>query len=221
MGSTLDERLGRDLPAGKVLFRQGDPGQHMFVIQSGRIAICRERNGVEAVLAVLPPGEFFGEMALLNGAPRSATARVVEDARLLVIDANTFGSMIRGSAEIAARLIQRLAARLEQANRQIETLMFRDPASRVVHCLRQEADGSGGKQTPAGLAVRLDIGHLAARLGLAVAEVRQVLERLEAARLVSRGNDGTLILAESGKLLEFLEFVELQERHGAGTPDRR
>lgn len=210
--SDLDARFGRDLPAGEILFRQGDPGRHMYVIQSGRVAICREHDGREAVLAVLPSGEFFGEMALLNRAPRSATARVLEDARLIVIDASTFGSMIRGSAEIAARLIQRLAARLEQANRQIDILMFRDPASRVVHCLRQEASACG-TPTPAGIAVNVSERDLAQRLNLMVKEVQGVLRRLEEARLVSRAANGALVLAEAGKLLEFLEVLELRERH--------
>lgn len=72
----------------------------------------------ERVLAVLPPGEFLGEMALLNGRPRSATAVVREPSRLLVIDSRTFEAMLRSRVEIAARMIRTLAARLERANHQ-------------------------------------------------------------------------------------------------------
>ena len=209
----LEQQFGQEFAAGTVLFRQGSEGKHMYVIQSGRIAIAREIGEREIVLAELPPGEFFGEMSILNDAPRSATARVVEDAHLLVIDATTFGAMIRGSAEIAARLIGRLASRLADTTRQIEILAYRDPASRVVHCLRQEA-GQSGSPDPSGIGVDLRDRDLADRLGLSLEEVRQVLHRLDNAHLLTRRLDGTFVVAEAGKLLDFLDLLEIQRRHG-------
>ena len=80
-------------------------------------------RGREVHLATLPPGEFFGEMAIINKQPRSATATVIEEAQLLVLDARTFEAMIRGNAEIAIRMIKKLAARLAQANSQVEMLL--------------------------------------------------------------------------------------------------
>lgn len=211
--TTLEQQLGQNFAAGTVLFRQGAEGKHMYVIQSGRIAIVREMGDSEIVLAELPPGEFFGEMSILNDAPRSATVRVLEDAHLLVIDANTFGAMIRGSAEIAARLIGRLASRLADTTRQVEILAYRDPASRVVHCLRQEAAQSGSPD-PSGIGVDLRDRDLAERLGLSLDEVRAVLQRLDDAHLLTRRLDGTFVVAETGKLLEFLDLLEIQQLHG-------
>src|SRR5512144_2302711 len=101
MGDPLLERLGRRVPAGLVLFREGDPGREMYVVHSGRVELTRRMGDRDAHLAFVPPGEFFGEMAILNNRPRSATATVVEDAWLLVIDARTFEAMIRAKAEIA------------------------------------------------------------------------------------------------------------------------
>jgi len=80
-----------------VLFREGEPGKEMFVLQSGKIAISKKVRDVEKVLAVLGPGEFFGEMAIISNKPRNASAIVEEDAKLLVIDPRTFEGMIRGS----------------------------------------------------------------------------------------------------------------------------
>ena len=68
------ERFAREFPAGAVLFEEGQPGRDMYIIVSGEIEIRRQVGGSERVLAVLPAGEFFGEMAILNGRPRSATA---------------------------------------------------------------------------------------------------------------------------------------------------
>jgi len=104
--SDLFERFGRNFPTGTVLFREGDPGEEMYVIQSGRVQLTRRVRGREAHLATLPTGEFFGEMAIVNNRPRSATATVLEESQLLVIDARTFEAMVRGNAEIALRFIK-------------------------------------------------------------------------------------------------------------------
>src|SRR5512136_3075374 len=108
----LFERFGREFPAGTVLFREGEPGREMYVIQEGKVNISKRAGEIEKLLSALGPGEFFGEMSILSGAPRSATATCAQDSRLLVIDARTFESMVRGSAEIAVRLIKKLAERL-------------------------------------------------------------------------------------------------------------
>jgi CRP-like cAMP-binding protein len=123
----LFQRFGKDIPKGTLLFREGDPGKEMYVIQSGRIAISKKVRDVEKVLAVLGPGEFFGEMAIISNKPRNASASVEEEARLLVIDPKTFEAMIRGNSEIAVRMIKKLAERLSDADAQIENLLLSDP----------------------------------------------------------------------------------------------
>jgi CRP-like cAMP-binding protein len=211
---TLYKKFGRTFPAGTVLFREGEPGSDMYIIQSGRVQITRRVGAQEAVLAVLPAGEFFGEMSIISGRPRSATAKVVEAATLLVIDGKTFEAMIRGSAEIAVRMIQKLADRLEQADRQIEMLLYREPNHREVHYLSGEAE-TRGKPHAAGTAVNVSELLLAERVGLPPEEVRQVVDRLVRARLIARTEDGaSLVVFEVGKLQEFLDFLDLKEKFG-------
>lgn len=219
---TLYERFGRAAPAGTVLFREGEPGHDMYVIQAGRVELLRKVKDRESVLAVLPPGEFFGEMAILNNRPRSATAIVVEDARLLVIGPRTFEAMIRGSAEIAVRMIKKLAGRLEQGNQQIETLLLRDANHRVVHVLRKVAE-SLGRQSDGGVYIPITLGELAGRVGLQDHEVAEVLERLAQAKLIMmvdpdhalEGEEQSgYVIPEVGRLQDFLEFLEMKERFG-------
>lgn len=226
---TLYERFGRAAPAGTVLFHEGEAGHDMYVIQSGRVELRRKVKDRDSVLAVLPPGEFFGEMAILNNRPRSATAVVVEDARLLVIGPRTFEAMIRGSAEIAVRMIKKLSARIDQSNQQIETLLLRDSNHRVVHVLRNVAE-SLGRPTDAGVFIPISLGELAGRVGLEDHEVADVLERLAQAKLiqaavyeadlmgVAPGDEdaGGYVIPEVGRLQDFLEFLEMKERFGAG-----
>src|SRR5687768_11111819 len=128
---TLFQRFGKEFPKGTVLFQEGEPGKDMFVVQAGRISISKKVRDVEKVLAVLGPGEFFGEMAIISNKPRNATAAVTEDAKLLVIDPKTFEAMIRGNSEIAVRMIEKLAERLSEADAQYESLLLNDPASQI------------------------------------------------------------------------------------------
>ncbi len=210
----LFKKFARTYAAGTVLFREGDEGAEMYIIQSGRVQITRRVGGQEVVLATLPAGEFLGEMSIVNDRPRTATATVVEEAVLLRLDGATFEAMIRGSTEIAVRMIKKLAFRLEQADQQIEMLLYREPNHRVVHFLRLEAQRAGVPH-PAGLAVPISERQLAERVGLHLEEVQQVLNRLELARLITRNvEEETLVLPEVGRLQDFLDFLEMKERFG-------
>src|SRR5512140_2082174 len=131
----LFHRFGREFARGTVLFREGEPGKEMYVVQSGRVNVSKNAGDVEKILASLGPGEFLGEMSILNNKPRSATATCAEPSKVLVIDATPFEAMIRGNAEIAIRMIKKLADRLQEADDQIENLLFHDASSRVVHFL--------------------------------------------------------------------------------------
>ena len=223
MTDSLLDRFARDYEPGAVLFREGEPGDFMYVIQSGEVEIRRTIGEVERVLAVLPAGEFFGEMALINQRPRSATAVVKRPSRLLVIEGRTFEAMIRGKTEIAVRMIKTLAGRLERANQQIEILLLPSANHRVVQCLRRlaeeqlEAAGQGGVEAAIYIPVQLE--DISARVALAPHEVAEIIERLASASLIMSAEDAGIpgsgyVVPEVGRLLDFLEFLELKEKFG-------
>ena len=223
MNDALD-RFARDFAPGTVLFEEGQPGDYMYVVQSGEVEIRRLVGETERVIAVLPAGEFFGEMAILNGRPRSATAVVRTDATLLVIEGLTFEAMLRARPEIALRIIKSLANRLESANQHVELLLLPTPEHRVVVCLRHMAEEQmqlAGTTFNAGTAILVpkQVEDIAVRVALPVHEVIDVVDRLRSARLVlstqDAGIDGTgFIVPEVGRLLEFLEFLNLKDRYG-------
>lgn len=218
------ERFGKDFPAGTVLFEEGQPGDHMYVVTSGQVEIRRKVGETERVLAVLTPGDFFGEMAILNARPRSATAVTRVDSRLLVVEGRMFEAMLRARPEIALRIIKTLAMRLENANQHVELLLLPTPNHKVVQCLRHMAEEQmllAGGQVTAGTAILVPkrVEDIAVRVGLTVAEVSDVVDRLRAARLLllteDAGIDGDgFIVPEVGRLLEFLEFLNLKDRFG-------
>jgi CRP-like cAMP-binding protein len=108
---------------GQVLFHEGDDGDDMYIIQSGRVAIKKRVKDGDTTLAVLEKGDFFGEMAILERLPRSASAEVVEEGELIVISGEMFGDMIKANPEIAVRMLRKQSIRLRETNRQLENLM--------------------------------------------------------------------------------------------------
>jgi CRP-like cAMP-binding protein len=112
---------------GHVLFREGDAGDEMYILQSGRVAIKKKVEDGETVLAVLEKGDFFGEMAMLERLPRSATAEVVEAGDLVVISGDMFGDMIKANPEIAVRMLRKQSIRLRDTNRQLEQALKGQP----------------------------------------------------------------------------------------------
>jgi len=102
-----------EVPAGKVLIRQGDPGREAFVISAGRAKATIRGKGT----AKLGPGECFGEMALLDSAPRSATVTAESDMRLLVLGSREFSTLIEDVPVVGRRVMAALAQRVREAER--------------------------------------------------------------------------------------------------------
>jgi hypothetical protein len=109
------------LRAGDLVFKEGDPGTEMYIVQSGRVEVFNETSPRgEVSLAVMEKGDFFGEMALLDGAPHGASARAVDDVELIEINSTLFDRMIKGNVEIAVRMLRKLSIRLRETNRKYE-----------------------------------------------------------------------------------------------------
>src|SRR5262249_14199093 len=106
-----------DCKAKTFLFRAGDEGDAMYLIERGKVRICMQgADGHEMTLAELGRGDFFGEMVLLDGQRRSADAIVAEDARLAVLSRDHFLSFVRGSPDVALEMLTALANRLRHTD---------------------------------------------------------------------------------------------------------
>ena len=212
MSDPLFARFGREYQPGDVLFREGESGDVMFVIQSGAVRITKQIGGDHKVLAVLGPGEFLGEMAILNGKPRTATATVIEATRCLVIEAKTLESMVARNAEIALRLIKKLAKRLDSADTLVEILMHRDPKARVMLALSRHADAFG-EPTADGIRIRTSAADIAREVGVDVTVAHEVVARLRRLRLITE-EAGVILVADVGRLQDFVEFLEMPQKFG-------
>ena len=210
--TTLMGKYAKEFPKGQLLFEEGDSGKEMFVIVSGSVTISKNVGGVDKELVTLPSGEFFGEMSILNNKPRSATARVTEDCKLLVIDPKTFEEMIKNNGEIALRMIKKLAERLRAADSQIENLMLKDNNLRIVHYLASTAESSGSKMN-GGIKVKISVEDISKRLEVDLANVNDVINKMVKANLLKVVPDGLLVM-DLNQLRKFLEFLSMKEQFG-------
>jgi CRP-like cAMP-binding protein len=214
MSDPLFLRFGREFHTGDVLFREGERGEEMYVIQSGIVQILKRVGNVERPLATLGRGEFVGEMAILNDKPRTATAVVLEEARCLVIDAATLEQMISNNTEIALRLVKKLARRLDSADEMIQLLLNPDPKARVLLGLKRHAEGFG-EDTGLGVRIHSSAADLAREVGVEETQVYDVLSRLSRLHIASVDEEGEgsgIVIMDLPRLLEFMEFLEMPRR---------
>jgi CRP-like cAMP-binding protein len=203
------EIYGRDFPAGAVVFEEGDPGSRMYVIRSGEVRILKRLGEREIELARLGAGEAFGEMALLEDQPRSATAVVAAHARILEIDQAAFEDLVRGNGEIALRLLRRLSGRLRESNRQIRNFLSADTMGRAVEVLRA-LSGPPARDGFRPIPVEMSPEGLARRVA-APPRDPELWGRLRRARLV-REVGSRAELAPAEVVDAFLRYVELRAR---------
>ncbi len=108
--------------AGERIFTEGDAAGTLFIVQSGKVQLFRVVDGQKRLHGVLEKGDFFGEMSLLEGLPRTHSAEAIEDAELIEINSATFDKMIKSNIEISIRMLRKLSIRLREAQRRIEAL---------------------------------------------------------------------------------------------------
>jgi CRP/FNR family cyclic AMP-dependent transcriptional regulator len=199
---TLYLRFGCEYAAGSVIFSEDEEGRLVYIIQSGRVEISKAVGEKSKVLAVLSRGEFFGEMALISERPRMATARALEECRLLAIDSATFYKILRSDYDITLRIIEQLATRLAEADRRLEVLLFTDATSRLIRLLE-------GIPPPGGWRVE----HVAYELGVPTERMQRIIGKFEEKGIV-KADAGGLTVADQAKLAKLKNYVALKDEFG-------
>jgi len=142
---------------GRTLFNEGDPGDRLYVVTSGKIKLGRTAaDGRENLLAILGPGEMFGELSLFDPGPRTATATAVTDTTVLGLGHDELEPWLTGRPEVAAQLLGALAQRLRRTNEAMADLVFSDVPGRVAKALLDLARRFG-VQSEDGLHVTHDL----------------------------------------------------------------
>jgi len=124
------------LERGDILFHEGDQGDRLYVIREGKIKLGRSSNdGRENLLAILGPGEMFGELSLFDPGPRTATATAVAETQLIGLGHDNMQTFLANRPEVASTLLAALARRLRRTNETLADLVFTDVPGRVAKAL--------------------------------------------------------------------------------------
>ena len=192
------EKFARVFKPGELIFKQGDPGEHMFIVQGGRIELFLNTPKGEKSLAYKVPGEFFGEMAIIDKASRSANARAVEETRLIMLDERTFDLHVQANPAIVRKIMKTMSSNIRAMNEQITNLLIKDINKRIANRILSVSHQHGQK-TPTGIKMAIPYGEaeLAKDTGLVdeVGKVHEVVEKLRASKIIDIQNGQIIVVS--------------------------
>ena len=194
---------------GTNIFAKGDPGTSLFAIGAGTVKISVPSvEGKDAVLNVLGKGDIFGEIALLDGHPRTADATAVTDCALYVIERRDFLPLMREEPEITLRLIEILCSRLRRTTEQAEEVMFLDLPSRLAKALMRLVDADIGDMRERKILItQKDLGNI---IGMSRESTNKQLRIWEDKKWVRTERNAVVILA-----IDHLAKIAEGGAHGA------
>jgi CRP-like cAMP-binding protein len=135
-----DLLIDRKFPKNATIFEEGVGGDYMYVIKEGQVKVTKmSEDGREKILEILGPGDFFGEMALLDREPRSASIKTTRSCVLLALSRNDFLGLLRNNPDISMELIRVLSRRLRETDEQVRGLLFERVEGRTRRVLRRLA----------------------------------------------------------------------------------
>lgn len=195
----------RSFPAGTRVFHEGDSSDACYIVSEGNFRVTREHSDGRAItLATLGPGEIFGELAMLDGDKRSASAESITDGTLLALPANDVRSLLARNPEIALKLVAGLVRRLRAANARLSRQSFQTVPSRVAGILLQlSRDGQGDDGEEVEITIRMNQTDLAQLAGTSRESVSRFLAELERAGVVRSGR-GRVTVLQPGKLRNYI-----------------
>ena len=176
----------RRFGSGQIIFHLGDPAGLLYIITNGKIKISHaSSDGQEAVLAILGKGDFFGELALLDDSPRSATAEAIEPTETLTLHRDDFLSFLDNNPLFARHVLHILAIRIRHLNNQISDIFFLDLPARLARTLLLLAE-QHGKSVDKGTVIELSLTQtdLAEMTGATRVSINKALGRFRRAHWV-------------------------------------
>ena len=183
----------RSVPRGTVIVRAGDATDSLSVLINGSARVLNsDEEGREVILSILGPGDFFGEMGLIDGSPRSADVVAAESCELLVMSKADFKKCLQENFEVALNIMTRLVQRLRDADRKIESLALMDVYGRVAKLLLEFSEEKGGVRI---INRRLTKQDIAKMIGASREMVSRVMKDLEASGYI-HVEDGQIVLDE-------------------------
>jgi CRP-like cAMP-binding protein len=202
-------RFARTFQKGEMIFSEYEPGDTFYLIQSGRVELVKVIGDVEKTLAILQPSEMFGEMAILDNSPRTATAIALDKVTALEFNRRNFEALMLGNPSVALKLLRMFSKRFYEAKRRLMILTLREPQARIadVFLMLDETHADLDRKTEIREfdATPEDIAHWA---GLSIGETRDALNHFANQRRLEISS-GKIIVKN---LNDFARFVSSRRR---------
>ena len=193
----------RQYEEGAIIFMRGDPGDSLCGVATGRVRISATGpGGKEVFLNIMEPGDAFGEIALLDGSPRTATATAMARTELIVIPRDAFSALLQSQPQLAAHLIQLLCKRVRWTAEQMEDTALLSVPARLAKRLLSLASAKG-HEPQRGTKIALSQEELAQFLGLSRQIINQHLQTWRAKNWISLGR-GSITLEDPQALEEII-----------------
>jgi CRP/FNR family transcriptional regulator, cyclic AMP receptor protein len=173
--------LSKKCSKDTIILLEDEEGDTLFILIKGKVKVTTfSESGKELIFSILGEGDFFGDMSLLDGKPRSATIISLEESELRMIRRSDFNNLIEKHPRIALKLLEELTSRLRRADERIESLALLDVTGRIAGVLLQLADYQGNKnQKNIQIKARPTHQELANMVGTTRETVTRVLKQLE------------------------------------------
>ncbi len=206
---SMFERFAVNFQPGDIIFCEYEPGDNFYLIQSGRVQIVKILGNIEKNIDILMPGEIFGEMAILEEAPRSATAVALDKVKALEFNRANFEVLMKGNPQIALKLLKLLTKRIYDQKRRFMILTLEDVEARVADVFimlseDQQEDFPDEDQRTFRTSVD-DIAHWA---GMSPQECRKILNHFAGQRRVEIYEDKIVVK----NINEFRRFVNSRRK---------
>ena len=216
-GPSLDRIAGlavqRSFRAGEIVFSQGDPGDALYAVVAGRIRISSgTEDGREISLNIMEPGDTFGEIALLDGGTRTATATASEPSELVSIRRDHFAALLEREPRVALELLKLCGERLRWTSGLVEDAAFLDAPGRLAKRLLSLSE-LHGQRTKVGTTLKISQEDLATFLGVSRQVVNQYLQGWKAQGWVDLGRGSVTVRNEAA-------IRQAAQHHRNGAPGR-
>lgn len=210
----------KKIKPGIHLFRENDRSRELYIIQSGSVKVYRTAGGKEIELAVLEKGSVLGEMALIDGKPRSASAKTIKECEVIIIDADTFHETIKGIPTWFMSIVRMTSQKIRQANRRLQSISSAHQEAHITITLylyfqRFDRDNKG-------LEIKQTQHHLIQLLGVTYQSVIRTLDFLHSNKFIEFKDDTLRVLdiERYGEYCEYLRFLVRKQFVGMEEPSK-
>lgn len=190
MTTDLFLKYGKNYSKGDLIFAEYEPGETFYLIQEGKVKVTKLVEGKEKILDVFGPGDIFGEMAIIEKKPRSATVEALTDVKVLEFNKENFTFLLTANPAWIEKLIRSFAKRIYEAKRRVKILLLKDAELRIMDtfCMLAECRNNVSKNYFDPITFKETIESIANWAGLDIDQTRKILKDFERTNRITFGS---------------------------------